>query len=159
MARSTGHGRGIISRQELDWRALISGRVSGQRIIPSPMAIEPWGLPPPDIITSSGSKGSWLGLKSSPFVAFPASLYATSFWWDVGEVIVIIQVRLRECLRLLVRGSMGHAIKVVQVWHLRLIVMRLKERNKILASRMNCMNHEANHIPNSRQNWIKLTLP
>ena len=82
MARSTGRGRRVISGQLLDWRALISGRVSGQRIIPSPMAIEPWGLPPPDIITISGSKGSWLGLKSSPFVAFPASLYATSFWWD-----------------------------------------------------------------------------
>ena len=83
MASSTDRGRRVISGQLLDWHALISGRVSGQRIIPSPMAIEPWGLPPPDIITSSGSKGSWLGLKSSPFVAFPASMYATSFWWDI----------------------------------------------------------------------------
>ena len=50
----------------------------------------------------------------------------------VGEVIWIIQVRLREYLRLLVGGTMGHAIKVIQVWHLCLIVMRLKERNKVL---------------------------
>ena len=49
---------------------------------------------------------------------------------------------------------MGHAIKVVQVWHLSLIVMRLKERNKILASRMNCMNHEANHIPSFVQTEV-----
>jgi hypothetical protein len=46
------------------------------------MAIEPWGLPPPAIITSSGSIGSWLGLKSSPFLAFPSSLYLTSLLWE-----------------------------------------------------------------------------
>lgn len=46
------------------------------------MAMEPWDLPPPDIITSSGSMGPWLGLKSSPFLAFPSSLYLTSLLWE-----------------------------------------------------------------------------
>src|SRR6266566_2954189 len=78
MASSIGRGRGLISGADLVWHALISGRVLGQRISPSPMAIEPWDLPPPDIITSSGSMGPWLGLKSSPFLAFPSSLYLTS---------------------------------------------------------------------------------
>jgi hypothetical protein len=44
----------------------------------------------------------------------------------------MIEVILRECLGLLVRGSMGHGIEVEQWWHLLLIVSRLKERNKIL---------------------------
>ena len=46
------------------------------------MAMEPWDLPPPDIITSSGSMGPWLGLKSSPFLAFPSSLYFMSLSWE-----------------------------------------------------------------------------
>src|SRR3990170_8235761 len=83
MAISAGRARGIISGSELLWRFLICGRVLGQRISPSPMAREPWDLPPPDIITSSVSKGSWLGLKSSPFLAFPSCLYFTSLWWEV----------------------------------------------------------------------------
>jgi hypothetical protein len=44
----------------------------------------------------------------------------------------LIEVRLRECLGLLVRGSMGHGIEVVHLRHLRVIVSRLKERNKVL---------------------------
>ena len=51
---------------------------------------------------------------------------------DVGELFWMIEVRLRECLGLLVRGSMGHGIEVVHLWHLRVIVSRLKERNKVL---------------------------
>ena len=50
----------------------------------------------------------------------------------VAEVLCIFEVRLRECLGLLVRGSMGHGIEVVQRWHLLLVVMCLKERNNIL---------------------------
>ena len=50
---------------------------------------------------------------------------------DAGEVAWIIEVRRRECLDLLVRGSMGHGIEVVHLWHLRLIVFRLKERNGV----------------------------
>ena len=41
----------------------------------------------------------------------------------VAEVLCIFEVRLRECLGLLVGGSMGHAIEVIQIWHLRIIVM------------------------------------
>ena len=51
---------------------------------------------------------------------------------DVGEALWMIEVILRECLGLLVRGSMGHGIEVVQRWHVLLVVSRLKERNKIL---------------------------
>ena len=51
---------------------------------------------------------------------------------DVGEALWMIEVILRECLGLLVRGSMGHGIEVVQRWHLLLVVMRLKERDNIL---------------------------
>ena len=77
---------------------------------------------------------------------------------DVGEVFWMLDVRLRECLDLLVRGSMGHRIQVVRLWRLRLIVTRLKEREENcigkglkIVLRMNCMRHEANHIPSSRQ--------
>ena len=49
-----------------------------------------------------------------------------------GEVVCIIEVRRRECLDILVRGSMGHGIEVVQRWHFLLVVFRLKERNNIL---------------------------
>ena len=50
---------------------------------------------------------------------------------DVGEVLWIIKVRQRECLGFLVRGSVGHGIQVVPLWHLIcLIVACLKERNK-----------------------------
>ena len=51
---------------------------------------------------------------------------------DVGEALWMIEVILRECLGLLVRGSMGHGIEVVQRWHVLLVVFRLKERNNIL---------------------------
>ena len=51
---------------------------------------------------------------------------------DVGEALWMIEVILRECLGLLVRGSMGHGIEVVQRWHFLLVVFRLKERNNIL---------------------------
>ena len=51
---------------------------------------------------------------------------------DVGEVLWIIEVRRRECLDFLVRGSVGHGIQVVPIWHLiRLIVECLKERNNV----------------------------
>ena len=51
---------------------------------------------------------------------------------DVGEFVWVIEVRWRECLDFLVRGSMGHGIEVVHLWHLiRLIVACLKERNKV----------------------------
>ena len=49
---------------------------------------------------------------------------------DVGEVVCIIEVRLRESLDFLVRASVGHGIQVVHLWHLIcLIVACLKERN------------------------------
>ena len=51
---------------------------------------------------------------------------------DVGEALWMIEVRLRECLGLLVLCSMGHGIEVEHLWHLRLVVSRLKERNKVL---------------------------
>ena len=51
---------------------------------------------------------------------------------DVGEVVCIIEVRLRESLDFLERGSVGHGIQVVHLWHLiRLIVACLKERNNV----------------------------
>lgn len=51
---------------------------------------------------------------------------------DVGEVVCIIEVRLRESLDFLERGSVGHGIQVVPLWHLIcLIVACLKERNKV----------------------------
>ena len=51
---------------------------------------------------------------------------------DVGEALWMIKVILRECLGLLVRGSMIHGIEDVQRWHVLLVVFRLKERNNIL---------------------------
>ena len=49
---------------------------------------------------------------------------------DVGEVVCIIEVRLRESLDFLERASVGHGIQVVHLWHLiHLIVACLKERN------------------------------
>ena len=51
---------------------------------------------------------------------------------DVGEVLWIIEVRRRECLDFLERGSVGHGIQVVHLWHLiHLIMARLKERNNV----------------------------
>ena len=51
---------------------------------------------------------------------------------DVREIFWMLEVRLRECLGLLVRGSMGHGIEVVHHWHLIcLIVACLKERNNV----------------------------
>ena len=51
---------------------------------------------------------------------------------DVGEVVCIIEVRLRESLDFLVRASVGHGIQVVHLWHLiHLIVACLKERNNV----------------------------
>ena len=41
---------------------------------------------------------------------------------DVGEALWMIEVRLRECIGLLVRGSMGHGIEVENRWHLLLVV-------------------------------------
>ena len=40
----------------------------------------------------------------------------------VAEVICIFEVRLRECLGLLVRYNIGHAIEVEQLWHWSLVV-------------------------------------
>mgnify|MGYP005817149913 CR=1 FL=1 len=51
---------------------------------------------------------------------------------DVSEALWMIEVILRECLCLLVRGTIAHGIEVVQWWHVLLVVSRLKERNKIL---------------------------
>ena len=64
-----------------------------------------------------------------PLISVPHELVVGG---DVGEVLWIIEVSLRECLDLLVRGSMGHGIEVEQRWHLLLVVSRLKERNIIL---------------------------
>ena len=74
-------------------------------------------------------------VKVLPFPRLPviSILHDLVVGGDVGEVFWMLEVRLKECIDLLVRGSMGHAIKVVQVWHLWLIVMPVKERNKILA--------------------------
>ena len=72
-------------------------------------------------------------MKSSPSVAFPVSVpHELVVGGDVGAALWMIEVRLRECLGLLVRGSMGHCIEVVQRWHVLLVVSRLKERNTIL---------------------------
>ena len=51
---------------------------------------------------------------------------------DVGEALLMIEVILKECLGLLVWGSMGDGVEVVQWWHVLLVVFRLKERNNIL---------------------------
>ena len=51
---------------------------------------------------------------------------------EVGEFLWIIEVRLRECLGLLVRGSIGHGIEVENRWHWSLVLSRLKERNRVL---------------------------
>jgi hypothetical protein len=54
-------------------------------------------------------------------------------WSDVqsGSVRRRKEVERRECLDLLVRGSTGHGREVIQLWHLCLIVSRLKERNRV----------------------------
>src|SRR6266566_5366149 len=64
-----------------------------------------------------------------PLISVPHELVMGG---DVAEALWIIEVILRECLGLLVRGTMGHGIEVVQRWHLLLVVSCLKERNKIL---------------------------
>ena len=70
-----------------------------------------------------------LPIHRLPHISVPHELVVGG---DVGEVVGILEVRLRECLGLLVRGSMGHGIEVVHLWHRRLIGMRLQERNKVL---------------------------
>ena len=69
-------------------------------------------------------------VKVLPFPRLPviSVLHELVVGGDVGEVFWMLEVRLRECLDLLVRGSMGHRIQVVHLWYLRLIVTRLKER-------------------------------
>ncbi len=71
-------------------------------------------------------------VKVLPFPRLPviSVLHELVVGGDVGEVFWMLEVRLRECLDLLVRGSMGHRIEVVHLWHLRLIVTRLKERER-----------------------------
>ena len=79
-------------------------------------------------------KGMLARVKVLPFPHLPLIFvpHELVVGGDVGELFWMIEVRLRECLGLLVRGSMGHGIEVVNLWHLRLIVSRLKERNKVL---------------------------
>ena len=62
-----------------------------------------------------------------PLVSVPHELVVGG---DVGEALWMIEVRLRECLCLLIRGSMGHVIEVGHPWHLLLVVLRLRERTK-----------------------------
>ena len=64
-----------------------------------------------------------------PLVSVPHELVVGG---AVGEVLWIIEIRLRECIGLLIRGTMGHGIEVEQLWHIRLVVPRPKERNKVL---------------------------
>ena len=64
-----------------------------------------------------------------PLVSVPHELIVGGV---VGEVLWIVEIRLRECLGLLKRGSMSHGIEVEQLWHIRLVVPRLKGRNKVL---------------------------
>jgi len=64
-----------------------------------------------------------------PLVSVPHKLVVGG---AVAEFLWIIEVRLRECLGLLVRGSIGHGIEVEQLWHWSLVVSRLKERNRVL---------------------------
>ena len=64
-----------------------------------------------------------------PLVSVPHKLVVGG---DVGEALWMIYVILREWLGLLVRGHMGHAIEVEQTWHRLLVVVRLRQRNKIL---------------------------
>ena len=96
------------------------------------MAMDPWDLPPPDIITRSGS-WTLARVKVLPFPRLPliSISHELVVGGDVGEVIWMIEVGHRECLGLLVQGSMGHGIEVVHLWHLRLIVSCLKERNRV----------------------------
>ena len=70
-----------------------------------------------------------ISFRRLPTVSVPHELVVGG---DVGEALWMIEVILRECLGLLVRGSMGHGIEVVQRWHVLLVVFRLKERNNIL---------------------------
>ena len=70
--------------------------------------------------------------KVLPFPRLPviSILHELVVGGDVGEVFWMLEVRLRECLDLLVSGSMGHLIQVVHLWRLRLIVTRLKVRER-----------------------------
>ena len=70
--------------------------------------------------------------KVLPFPRLPviSVLHELVMGGDVCEVFWMLEVRLIECLDLLLRGSMGHRIQVVHLWHLRLIVTRLKERER-----------------------------
>ena len=54
-----------------------------------------------------------------PLVSIPHELVVGG---AVGEVLWIIEIRLRECLGLLVRCNIGHAIEVEQLWHWSLVV-------------------------------------
>ena len=78
------------------------------------------------------NNGTLARVKVLPFPRLPviSLLHELMVGGDVREVFWMLEVRLRECLDLLVRGSMGHRIKVVHLWHLRLIVTRLKERER-----------------------------
>ena len=54
-----------------------------------------------------------------PLVSIPQELVVGG---AVGEVLWIIEIRLRECLGLLVWCNIGHAIEVEQLWHWSLVV-------------------------------------